>query len=126
MRSPSPSALDGARQREHDADARQTRGEREQNVDNFASHHFTLDQLLDAYDTVARAAETKALKLVIDSELSAGRPEPASVTHREPRTVSIAALAGGKRTRYAPWDSASVWVRIGPSGVPVSVLAPKL
>ena len=27
--------------------------------------HFTFDQFLDAYDTFARAAETKALKVVI-------------------------------------------------------------
>lgn len=31
----------------------------------FASHHFTLDQMIDAYDTFGRAAETKALKVVI-------------------------------------------------------------
>jgi alcohol dehydrogenase len=31
----------------------------------FASHHFELGQMLDAYDTFARAAETGALKVVI-------------------------------------------------------------
>ncbi len=31
----------------------------------FATHHFDLDQMLDAYDTFGRAAETKALKVVI-------------------------------------------------------------
>jgi len=31
----------------------------------FATHHFTLDQMMDAYDTFGRAAETKALKVVI-------------------------------------------------------------
>ncbi len=36
------------------------------NVDNFASHHFKLDQMMEAYDTFSRAAETKALKVVID------------------------------------------------------------
>ena len=36
------------------------------NVDNFATHHFKLDEMLDAYDTFGRAAETKALKVVID------------------------------------------------------------
>jgi len=32
---------------------------------SFATHHFTLDQVLEAYDTFGRAAETKALKVVI-------------------------------------------------------------
>jgi len=31
----------------------------------FASHHFELNQMLDAYDTFARAGETGALKVVI-------------------------------------------------------------
>ena len=31
----------------------------------FATHHFELDQMLEAYDTFGRAAETKALKVVI-------------------------------------------------------------
>jgi alcohol dehydrogenase len=31
----------------------------------LGTHHFTMDQMLDAYDTFARAAETKALKVVI-------------------------------------------------------------
>ena len=35
-------------------------------VDNFATHRFTLDKMLDAYDTFGRAAKTKALKVVID------------------------------------------------------------
>jgi len=34
-------------------------------AEKFATHHFTLDQMLDAYDTFGRAAETKALKVVI-------------------------------------------------------------
>ena len=29
------------------------------------THHFKLDQILDAYDTFGRAAETTALKLII-------------------------------------------------------------
>jgi alcohol dehydrogenase len=29
------------------------------------THHFTLEQILDAYDTFARAAETQALKVII-------------------------------------------------------------
>ena len=29
------------------------------------THHFTLEQMLDAYDTFARAAETQALKVII-------------------------------------------------------------
>jgi len=36
------------------------------NVDDFASHHFKLHDMMDAYDTFGRAAETKALKVVID------------------------------------------------------------
>ena len=35
-------------------------------VENFATHHFKLDEMLDAYDTFGRAAETRALKVVID------------------------------------------------------------
>jgi alcohol dehydrogenase len=31
----------------------------------FATHHFTLDQCLEAYDVFARAADTGALKVVI-------------------------------------------------------------
>ena len=34
-------------------------------AEKFATHHFKLDEMLDAYDTFARAAETKALKVVI-------------------------------------------------------------
>lgn len=34
-------------------------------AEKFATHHFIFDQILDAYDTFARAAETKALKVVI-------------------------------------------------------------
>jgi alcohol dehydrogenase len=30
------------------------------------THHFTLDKILDAYDTFARAAETRALKVIIE------------------------------------------------------------
>src|SRR6202050_2478945 len=31
------------------------------------THHFKLDQILDAYDTFGRAAETKALKVIIEA-----------------------------------------------------------
>ncbi len=34
-------------------------------ADKFATHHFGLSQILDAYDTFGAAAETKALKVVI-------------------------------------------------------------
>ena len=34
-------------------------------AEKFATHHFKLDEMLDAYDTFGRAAETKALKVVI-------------------------------------------------------------
>ncbi len=33
--------------------------------EKFVTHHFGIDQMLDAYDTFGRAAETKALKVVI-------------------------------------------------------------
>ena len=35
-------------------------------VDKFASHHFELGDMLAAYDTFGRAAETKALKVIIE------------------------------------------------------------
>ncbi|HEY6684949.1 MAG TPA: zinc-dependent alcohol dehydrogenase family protein [Propionibacteriaceae bacterium] len=35
-------------------------------AEKFATHHFSLNQMLDAYDTFGRAAETKALKVVIN------------------------------------------------------------
>ena len=34
-------------------------------AEKFATHHFTLDQMLEAYDTFGAAADTKALKVVI-------------------------------------------------------------
>lgn len=34
----------------------------------FVTHHFTLDQFMDAYDVFARAADTKALKVVLTRE----------------------------------------------------------
>ncbi|TFD86036.1 zinc-dependent alcohol dehydrogenase family protein [Cryobacterium serini] len=34
-------------------------------AEKLATHHFTFDQFLEAYDTFSRAAETKALKVVI-------------------------------------------------------------
>ena len=33
--------------------------------ENFVSHRFTFDTIMDAYDTFGRAAETKALKVII-------------------------------------------------------------
>jgi alcohol dehydrogenase len=33
--------------------------------EKFVSHRFTFDSIMDAYDTFARAAETKALKVII-------------------------------------------------------------
>jgi len=35
-------------------------------VDKFVSHHFKLDEMMAAYDTFGRAAETKALKVILD------------------------------------------------------------
>ena len=34
-------------------------------AEKFATHHFGFDRFLDAYDTFSRAAETKALKVII-------------------------------------------------------------
>ncbi|HLN77833.1 MAG TPA: zinc-dependent alcohol dehydrogenase family protein [Nocardioidaceae bacterium] len=34
-------------------------------AEKFATHHFTFDEMMAAYDTFGRAAETKALKVVI-------------------------------------------------------------
>ncbi len=34
-------------------------------AEKFATHHFSFDQFMDAYDTFSRAAETQALKVVI-------------------------------------------------------------
>jgi alcohol dehydrogenase len=36
-------------------------------VDEFVSHRFRLDDILSAYDTFARAAETKALKVILEA-----------------------------------------------------------
>ena len=33
----------------------------------FVTHRFTLDEIMEAYDTFGRAAETKALKVVLSS-----------------------------------------------------------
>jgi alcohol dehydrogenase len=33
--------------------------------EKFVSHRFTFDRIMEAYDTFGRAAETKALKVVI-------------------------------------------------------------
>jgi alcohol dehydrogenase len=35
-------------------------------VDKFITHHFKLDDMMSAYDTFGRAAETKALKVIIE------------------------------------------------------------
>ena len=34
-------------------------------AEKFATHHFPLTEIVDAYDTFSRAAETKALKVVL-------------------------------------------------------------
>lgn len=34
-------------------------------AEKFVTHHFRLDQIMEAYDTFSRAAETKALKVVL-------------------------------------------------------------
>ena len=35
-------------------------------VDKFITHRFKLDDMLAAYDTFGRAAETKALKVILE------------------------------------------------------------
>ena len=35
------------------------------NVNDFVTHHFSLDEFMDAYDVFARAGETGALKVVL-------------------------------------------------------------
>ena len=35
-------------------------------AEKFATHHFSFDEFLDAYDTFGRAAETKALKVILN------------------------------------------------------------
>jgi alcohol dehydrogenase len=60
------------------------------NVDNFATHHFELHDMMDAYDTFARAAETKALKVIIDRSTQRTRSAEAASAARKvpPRTAS--------------------------------------
>ena len=38
---------------------------RQLEVDGFITHHFSLDQFMEAYDIFARAAQTEALKVVL-------------------------------------------------------------
>ena len=58
-------------------------------VDNFATHHFKLHDMMDAYDTFGRAAETKALKVIIDRGEPTTRSADASAAREtSPRTAS--------------------------------------
>jgi hypothetical protein len=41
--------------------------------ERFASHRLTFDSIIDAYDTIGGAAETKALKVVITGRHHARR-----------------------------------------------------
>ncbi|WP_104111337.1 zinc-dependent alcohol dehydrogenase family protein [Arthrobacter sp. N199823] len=41
-------------------------------ADKLATHHFTFDQFLDAYDTFSRASETKALKVILSRPRNTG------------------------------------------------------
>ena len=50
----------------------------------FATHHFALEDTMSAYDTFADAANTAALKVVLEGSEVRGGPEPA---------VAVAALA---------------------------------
>ena len=38
---------------------------RQLDVNEFVTHHFAMDQFMDAYDVFARAGETGALKVVV-------------------------------------------------------------
>ena len=42
-------------------------------MDEFASHHCKLGDILAAYDAFGRAAETKALKVVIERSAKGGK-----------------------------------------------------
>ena len=58
-------------------------------VDDFATHHFKLHDMMDAYDTFGRAAETKALKVIIDRGEPPTRSADASAARETPpRTAS--------------------------------------
>jgi alcohol dehydrogenase len=39
--------------------------QRKIDVGGFISHRFSLEDIMDAYDTFGRAAETKALKVIL-------------------------------------------------------------
>jgi alcohol dehydrogenase len=54
------------------------------NVDNFATHHFKLHDMMDAYDTFGRAAETKALKVIIDRGERTRSADAASAAREAP------------------------------------------
>jgi alcohol dehydrogenase len=41
----------------------------------FATHHFALDETLEAYDTFGAAAETDALKVVLEGENAVRNPK---------------------------------------------------
>ena len=41
----------------------------------FATHHFELDETLEAYDVFAAAAETDALKVVLEGEYAVRSPK---------------------------------------------------
>ena len=46
----------------------------------FATHRFPLDETMSAYETFAAAAETKALKVVLEAAAVAGAPVPKEET----------------------------------------------
>ena len=37
------------------------------NAKQLITHHFKFDEILDAYDTFGKAADTKALKVIIEA-----------------------------------------------------------
>ncbi len=41
----------------------------------LTTHHFQFDQIIDAYDTFSRAAETGALKVMIEARMRGGGGE---------------------------------------------------
>lgn len=55
------------------------------------THHFTLDQIADAYETFGRAASTRALKVVIETPAANGhaaRSDAQTTTGKTDRTVA--------------------------------------
>jgi Zinc-binding dehydrogenase len=67
------------------------------NVDNFATHHFKLHDMMDAYDTFSRAAETKALKSssTVEPRFTSGRGNSGRCTFGPLCHAAVAVLSAG-------------------------------